>query len=49
MLYSNVMSVKEATSKVLYECIDGCLLNNDILCDKRFLKMHKVSVKLSPS
>lgn len=33
----------------MYEQLDGCLLKDDVLCDSRFPRTHKVSLDLSPS
>ncbi|KAJ3534551.1 hypothetical protein NM208_g1854 [Fusarium decemcellulare] len=48
-VYSTNETVEQSTSKVVYESLNGCLLEDDILCDSRFLRTHKVSVELSPS
>jgi hypothetical protein len=46
--YTAGKPVVEPTSGVVYEQLDGCLLNDDVLCDSRFPRTHKVSVSLTP-
>ncbi|KAK0617012.1 hypothetical protein B0T14DRAFT_255609 [Immersiella caudata] len=46
--YSAGKPVVEPTSGVVYEQLDGCLLKDEVLCDTRFPRTHKVSVNLSP-
>ncbi|RSL57430.1 hypothetical protein CEP53_006489 [Fusarium sp. AF-6] len=41
--------IEESTSKVIYESLDGCLLNDNVLCHSEFPRTHKVSVELSAS
>lgn len=48
-VYSTGQPVQEPISKVVYEQLDGCILNDDVLCDARFPRTHKVSVNLPPS
>ncbi|KAF4435955.1 hypothetical protein FACUT_6806 [Fusarium acutatum] len=48
-IYFAAKPVKEPTSRVAYELLDKCLLNDKVLCDHRFYRTHKVSVEISPA
>ncbi|CAI4215640.1 unnamed protein product [Parascedosporium putredinis] len=48
-VYTDNAVVEDPVSQVVYEKLDGCLLEDEALCDERFPQTHKVSVDLSPA